>query len=133
MGPNYYSPKNDGNRTHTSVTIVCKKLQLTEMLNQAMELDSVIYNAANQSFAALATVYGGTSSHSFACANNAPIDIILIDDAKGLSTQALHRFSSNPDLSSVRPLGIPYPIVRAGRSQPRKVIDAFDMLRQLAT
>ena len=132
MGPNYYSPKNDGNRPHTSVTIVCKKLQLTEMLNQAMELDSVIYNAANQSFAALATVYGGTSSHSIACANNAPIDIILIDDAKGLSTQALHRFSSNPGLSSVR-IGIPFPIVRAGRSQPRKVIDAFGMLRQLAT
>ena len=132
MGPNYYSPKNDGNRPHTSVTIVCKKLQLTEMLNQAMELDSVIYNAANQSFAALATVYGGTSSHSFACANNAPIDIILIDDAKGLSTQALHRFSSNACLSSVL-IGIPFPIVRAGRSQPRKVIDAFGMLRQLAT
>jgi hypothetical protein len=48
------------------------------MQNQAMELNSVIYNAANQNFEALATV-------------------------------------------------------RAGRSQPRKTIDTFDMLRQLAT
>jgi hypothetical protein len=47
------------------------------MQNQAMELNSVIYNAANQNFEALATVYAGTSSRSFACANNAPIDIIL--------------------------------------------------------
>ena len=103
------------------------------MQNQAVELNSVIYNAANQSFEALATVHAGTSSRSFACANNVPIDIILKDDAKGLSTQALRRFSGNPGLPSVRPLGLPYPIVRAGRSRPRKVIDAFDMLRQLAT
>ena len=102
------------------------------MQNQAVELNSVIYNAANQSFEALATLYAGTSSRSFACANNAPIDIILKDDAKDLSTQALHRFSGNPGLASVR-LGIPSPIVRAGRSRPRKVIDAFDMLRHLAT
>ena len=102
------------------------------MQNQAMELNSVIYNAANQNFEALATIYAGTSSRSFACANNAPIDIILKDDAKDLSTQALHRFSGNPGLPSVR-LGIPSPIVRAGRSRPRNVIDAFDMLRQLAT
>jgi hypothetical protein len=47
------------------------------MQNQAVELNSVIYNAANQSFEALATLYAGTSSRSFACANNAPIDIIL--------------------------------------------------------
>jgi hypothetical protein len=71
------SPKNDENRPHISATIVCKKLQVTEMQNQAMELNSVIYNAANQSFEALATVYAGTSSRGFACANNAPIDIIL--------------------------------------------------------
>ena len=70
-------PKNNENRPHISVTIVCKKLQVTEMQNQAMELNSVIYNAANQSFEALATVYAGTSSRSFACANNALIDIIL--------------------------------------------------------
>ena len=102
------------------------------MQNQAVELNSVIYNAATQSFEALVTVYAGTSSRRFACAINAPIDMSFKDAAKGLSTQALRRFNGNPGLSSVHPLGIPSPIVRAGRSQPRKVIDAFDMLRQLA-
>ena len=64
------------------------------MQNQAVELNSVIYNAANQSFEALATLYAGTSSRSFACANNAPIDIILKDDAKDLSTQPVTIASS---------------------------------------
>ena len=105
---------------------------MTEIQNQAMELNSTIYNAANQSFEALATVYAGTSSRSFACAINAPIDMSFKDAAKGLSTQALRRFNGNPCLSSVHPLGILSPITRARRSQPRKVIDAFEMLRQLA-
>ena len=63
------------------------------MQNQAVELNSVIYNAANQSFEALATLYAGTSSRSFACANNAPIDIILKDDAqdaRGPAKSSMH-------------------------------------------
>jgi len=64
------------------------------MQNQAVELNSVIYNAANQRFEALTTVYAG--------------------------------------LSSAHPLSFPSPMVRAGRTQPRKVVDAFEMLRQLA-
>ena len=62
------------------------------MQNQAVELNSVIYNAANQRFEAFTTVYAG--------------------------------------LSSAHPLN--FPMVRAGRTQPRKVVDAFEMLRQLA-
>ena len=64
------------------------------MQNQAVELNSVIYNAANQRFEALTTVYAG--------------------------------------LSSAHPLSFPSPMVLAGRTQPRKVVDAFEMLRQLA-
>ena len=60
------------------------------MQNQAVELNGVIYNAANQRFEALTTVYAG--------------------------------------LSSAHPISFPSPMVRAGR----KVVDAFEMLRQLA-
>ena len=102
------------------------------MQNQAVELNSVIYNAANQSFEALATVYAETTPSSFACAINAPIDMNFKDAAKGLTTQALRRFNGNAGLSSAHPLSMPSPMVRAERMQPRKVVDAFEMLRQLA-
>lgn len=39
------------------------------MQNHAVELNNVIYNAASQSFEALATVYAGASLRSFACAD----------------------------------------------------------------
>jgi hypothetical protein len=102
------------------------------MPTQAVELNNVIYNAANQSFEALATVYAGMSSRSFACAINAPIDMTFEDAAKGLSTQALRRYNGRTGLSSTHPSSIPAPSARAGRNQPRKVLDAFDMLRNLA-
>lgn len=102
------------------------------MQNQAVELNNVIYNAANQSFEALATVYAGSSTRSFACEINAPIDMTFEDAAKGLSTQALRRFKGRGGLSSVHPATTPSPQVRAGRTSPRVVMDAFDMLRNLA-
>jgi|TARA_B110000090_G_scaffold11555_1_gene11623 hypothetical protein len=102
------------------------------MQNQAVELNSVIYNAANQRFEALTTVYAETTSRSFACAINAPIDMTFKDAAKGLTIQALRRFNGNAGLSSAHPLSFPSPMVLAGRTQPRKVVDAFEMLRQLA-
>lgn len=102
------------------------------MQNQAVELNNVIYNAASQSFEALATVYAGSSSRSFACAINAPIDMTFADAAQGLSTQARRRFNGDAGLSSSHPATTPAPQVRAGRASPRKVMDAFEMLRNLA-
>ena len=107
------------------------------MQTQAVELNNVIYNAANQSFEALVTVYAKTSSRSFACAINAPIDMTFEDAAQGLSTQALRRFNGHNfhgrvGLSSTHPANTSTPQVRAGRTQPRKVMDAFDILRRLA-
>lgn len=102
------------------------------MENQTVELSNVIYNAANQSFEALATVYAGSLTRSFACEINAPIDMKFEDAAKGLSTQALRRFNGRGGLSSVHPVTTRAPKIRAGRTSPRKVMDAFDMLRNLA-
>ena len=132
LGRTPATPKNDGNRPHFSITILCKQLQVAEMQNQTVELNSVIYNAANQSFEALAKVYAETTPSSFACAINAPIDMNFKDAARGLTTQALRRFNGNAGLSSAHPLSMPSPMVRAGSMQPRKVVDAFEMLRQLA-
>ena len=72
---------------------------------QAVELNNVIYNAASQNFEALATVYAGSSSR---------------------------RFQGAAGLSSSHPASIPAPQVRAGRSSPHKIMDAFEMLRNLA-
>lgn len=102
------------------------------MQNQAVELNNVIYNAANQCFEALATVYAGTSSRSFACAINAPIDMTFADAARGLSTQARRKFQGVSGLSSTHPESTAAPQIRAGRTSPRKVMDAFEMLRNLA-
>ncbi len=102
------------------------------MQNQAVKLNNVIYNAANQCFEALATVYAGTSSRSFACAINAPIDMSFADAARGLSTQARRKFQGVNGLSSTHPENTASPQVRAGRTSPRKVMDAFEMLRNLA-
>lgn len=102
------------------------------MQNQAVELNNVIYNAANQSFEALATVYAGSSTRSIACEINAPIDMSFEDAAQRLSTQALRRFHGRSGLSSSYPSMKATPQVRAGRTEPRKVLDAFDMLRNLA-
>lgn len=99
---------------------------------QAVELNNVIYNAASQNFETLATVYAGSSSRSFACAINAPIDMSFKDAALGLSTQAQRRFQGTAGLSSSHPASIPAPQVRAGRTSPRKIMDAFEMLRNLA-
>jgi hypothetical protein len=109
-----------------------KQTQVSKMRNQAVELNNVIYNAASQSFEALATVYAGSFSRSFACAINAPIDMTFADAARGLSTQAQRRFNGDAGLSSSHPAHTPAPQVRAGRTPPRKVMDAFEMLRNLA-
>lgn len=102
------------------------------MYNRAVELNNVIYNAANQSFEALATVYAGKSSRSFACAIEAPIDMSFEDAAAGLKTQAIRRFDGRGGLSSTHPLIKVQAQVRAGRTPPQKPVDAFEMLRQIA-
>lgn len=100
--------------------------------SQAVELNNVIYNAATQSFEALATVYAGTSSRSFACAIDAPIDMSFEDAAAGLTTQALRRFEGRGGLSSTHPLIKAKAQVRAVPTPVHQPMDAFEMLRQIA-
>lgn len=96
-----------------------------------VELSNVFYNAANQSFEALATVSDGTASRKIACAIDAPIDMSFEDAAAGLTTHALRRYAGKPGLASHRIAG-PIAPQRAGRTVPKPVFDAFAMLRQLA-
>jgi len=65
-----------------------------------VELTSVIYNAADQTFEALATVHDGTESKRYACAINAPIEMSFEDAAKGLETQARRRHAGTAGLAS---------------------------------
>ncbi|MGB3247005.1 MAG: orotidine 5-phosphate decarboxylase [Sulfitobacter sp.] len=83
------------------------------MQTRPIQLTDVIYNAANQSFEALVTVYDGDTTHKFACAIDAPITMTFEDAAVGLSTQALRRYKTR---RGTRSQVIPYtPSQRAGR------------------
>lgn len=65
-----------------------------------VELTNVIYNAADQTFEALATVHDGAQSKRYACAINAPIEMSFEDAAKGLETQARRRHAGTAGLAS---------------------------------
>ncbi|MFL4469053.1 orotidine 5-phosphate decarboxylase [Tateyamaria armeniaca] len=56
-----------------------------------LQLNDVIYNAANQTFEALVSVHDASGARRYACAIDAPIDMEFKDAAKGLSKQALRR------------------------------------------
>jgi hypothetical protein len=101
------------------------------MNTATVELSNVIYNAATQSFEALATVYDGGHSRRIACSINAPIDMNFEAAAHGLSKQALRRHAGHADLTSQR-IDAPYPALRAGRASLKGPFDAFAMLRRLA-
>ena len=102
------------------------------MTTPSIELSNVIYNAADQSFEAMATIRQAGVTRKLACAINAPIQMPFEDAAQGLMTHALRNFSGRPGLASQYISDTPAP-QRAGRAErkPQK-FDAFAMLRRLA-
>ena len=83
------------------------------MQTRPIQLTDVIYNAANQSFEALVTVYTGDTSRQYPCAINAPISMSFEDAAKGLAKQALRRSKTAHALHSE--IRTHVPAQRAGR------------------
>lgn len=77
-----------------------------------LQLNDVIYNAANQTFEALVAVHDASGTRRYACAIDAPIDMEFEIAAAGLTTQALRRHARG-QVDSVR---VPAPVTqRAGR------------------
>ncbi|MBD3665807.1 orotidine 5-phosphate decarboxylase [Sulfitobacter aestuariivivens] len=92
------------------------------MQTQQIQLTDVIYNAANQSFEALVTIYDGDVSRKYPCAINAPIDMSFEAAASGLTTQALRRHQTRTGIYSEITRHVP--AQRAGRR-------GFDPMRWL--
>jgi len=92
------------------------------MQTKPIQLSDVIYNAANQSFEALVTVYEDDVSSKYPCAINAPITMSFEDAAAGLKTQALRRHTPRAGTYSHTVRYVPPQ--RAGRP-------AFDPVRWL--
>ncbi|MEP1012253.1 MAG: hypothetical protein ABJG80_05280, partial [Paracoccaceae bacterium] len=63
------------------------------MKHHPVELNRVVYNAADQAFEALVTVHDPSGTHSYACSIHAPIDMEFSRASAGLTTQALRRHS----------------------------------------
>lgn len=84
-----------------------------------LQLSDVVYNAANQTFEALVTVYDQSGIRRYACAIDAPINMEFEEAAKGLSKQALRRH--------VRGLvdSIPTPMPTAQRAGRPAVLQRF--------
>lgn len=56
-----------------------------------MQLSDVIYNAATQTFEAVATVHDRRGARTYACAIDAPIEMEFKDAAAALAAQARRR------------------------------------------
>lgn len=94
-----------------------------------VQLSNVVYNAAEQSFEARATVYGADGARIYPCAIEAPITMSFEGAAAGLATQALRRHRSR---NGLRACILP-PAPQAVRPVRRtRRFDAFQMLRRLA-
>ncbi|WP_298859686.1 orotidine 5-phosphate decarboxylase [uncultured Sulfitobacter sp.] len=70
------------------------------MTHTQVHLSQVIYNAATQSFEALATVKTKTDSKTFPCSIEAPITMSFERAASGLKTQALRANASGTGMYS---------------------------------
>lgn len=80
-----------------------------------LQLNDVVYNAANQSFEALVTVHDVAGTSRYACAIQSPIDTDFETAAAGLATQALRRHERGQRDSVQMP---PRVMPRAGRPTP---------------
>lgn len=74
------------------------------MKHHPVELNRVVYNAADQAFEALVTVHDPDGIRSYACAIHAPIDMEFSRANAGLTTQALRRHNGRSH-SSYLPSG----------------------------
>jgi hypothetical protein len=83
------------------------------MQTRPIQMNDVIYNAAEQCFEALVTVHDGDCSRKYACSINAPISTSFADAAAGLRKQAERRHTSRGGIYSK--LQIQSPAPRAGR------------------
>lgn len=70
------------------------------MTQTQVQLSQVIYNAATQSFEALATVTTQTETKTYPCAIEAPITMSFERAAKGLKIKALRKSASNSGMYS---------------------------------
>lgn len=85
------------------------------MTQTQVQLRNVTYNAANQSFEALATVTSQSGTRTHPCFIEAPVTMSFEGAAKGLETQALRNDTRESGLSSqMRHRVVP---VRAGRQR----------------
>lgn len=83
------------------------------MTHTEVHMSQVIYNAATQSFEALATVTTQNDTKTFPCAIEAPITMSFERAAAGLKTKALRASASGQGMFSQMRHRIP--AVRAGR------------------
>jgi hypothetical protein len=70
------------------------------MQKRPIQMNEVIYNAADQCFEALVTVHDGDQSRRYDCSINAPISTSFADAARGLSKQAERRHMGNGGMFS---------------------------------
>ena len=70
------------------------------MQTRQIQMNDVIYNAAEQCFEALVTVHDGDRSRKYACAINAPMTMSFDQAAKGLTKQAERRHLSRGGMYS---------------------------------
>jgi hypothetical protein len=97
--------------------------EVTMMQTTNLQLNDVIYNAAESSFEALVTVNEGGKSLRYACAINAPISMDFAEAARGLSKQAIRRHRNYVGMRSE--IVSPHPELRAGRPKfdPRRWLE----------
>jgi|TARA_R110002012_G_scaffold155241_1_gene316123 hypothetical protein len=87
--------------------------EVRHMKTCKIQLNDVIYNAAEQCFEAIVTVHDTGRSFKYACAINAPISTSFSDAALGLAKQANRRHLGRGGMrSEIKRLG---PDQRAGR------------------
>ena len=91
------------------------------MQTRPIQMNDVMYNAAEQCFEAVVTVHDGPLSRKYACSIQAPISMSFADAAKGLSKQAERRHLGRGGLHSE--IAQPNAVQRAGR--PRFDIGAW--------
>lgn len=93
------------------------------MQTQSVQLADVIYNAANQTFEALATVHSEGRTRKYACEINAPITMTFKEAAAGLTKQALRRESHRGGLYSEASVHVAHQRAGRPRFDPRRWLE----------
>ncbi|HDZ81521.1 MAG TPA: orotidine 5-phosphate decarboxylase [Roseobacter sp.] len=83
------------------------------MQTRQIQMNDVMYNAAEQCFEALVTIHDGDCSRKYACSINAPMTMPFAEAALGLSKQAERRHLGRGGMYSE--LRVQHPAPRNGR------------------